>query len=109
MTGARKPPRKPPWWRPRALRRQLVLGVSAVVTVAFVAVGVVSVLSLRTYVTATSDADVSESLHAFSHSFAKYRSVNNVPGAGGTSTIGQAILGFSDQTPGNVLAVLRDG
>lgn len=109
MTGARNSPRKPPWWRPRALRRQLVLGVCAVVTVAFVAVGVVSVLSLRTYVTATSDADVSESLHAFSHSFAKHHRVNNTPDADDTSTIEQAILGFSDQTPGNVLAVLRNG
>ncbi|WP_082956819.1 sensor histidine kinase [Mycolicibacter sinensis] len=98
-----------PWWRPRALRRQLVLGVSAVVTVAFAAVGVVSVLSLRSYVTATSDADVSESLNAFSHSFAKYRSVENIVGPDGMSTIGRAMLGFSDQTPGNVLAVLRNG
>ncbi|WP_109535735.1 sensor histidine kinase [Mycolicibacter sinensis] len=101
--------RSSPWWRPRALRRQLVLGVSAVVTVAFAAVGVVSVLSLRSYVTATSDADVSESLNAFSHSFAKYRSVENIVGPDGMSTIGRAMLGFSDQTPGNVLAVLRNG
>ncbi|MEB3035035.1 sensor histidine kinase [[Mycobacterium] nativiensis] len=109
MTDSANSPPTPPWWRPRALRRQLVLGVSAVVTVVFVAVGVVSVLSLRTFVTATSDADVSESLNAFSHSFAKYRRVDNIAGRDGTSTIGQAILGFSDQTPGNVLAVLRDG
>jgi two-component system sensor histidine kinase TrcS len=101
--------RSSPWWRPQALRRQLVLGVSAVVTVAFVAVGVVSVLSLRSYVTATSDADLSESLNAFSHSFAKYRRVENVTGPDGMSNIGRAMLGFNDQTPGNVLAVLRDG
>ena len=104
MTPARTSPR-----RPRALRRQLVLGVSTVVTVAFVAVGVVSVLSLRSYVTATSDADLSESLNAFSHSFAKYRRVENTIGPDGLSTVGRALLGFSDQTPGNVLAVLRDG
>lgn len=96
-------------WRPRTLRRRLVLGVSAVVTVVFLAVGVVSVLSVRTFVTATSDADVSESLNAFSHSYAKYRQVDSVVGRTGGSDIGQAILGFSDQTPGNVLAVLRDG
>ncbi|BBX13191.1 MULTISPECIES: sensor histidine kinase [Mycobacteriaceae] len=109
MTDAPSAPRKTPWWRPRALRRQLVLGVSAVVTVVFVAVGVVSVLSLRNYVTATSDADLSESLNAFSHSFAKYRRAQNVAGADEASTIGPAMLGFSDQTPGNVLAVLRNG
>lgn len=77
--------------------------------VAFVAVGVVSVLSLRSYATATSDADLSESLNAFSHSFAKYRSAQNMTGIDDISTIGQAMLTFSDQTPGNVLAVLRDG
>ncbi|MCV7385691.1 sensor histidine kinase [Mycolicibacter longobardus] len=99
----------PPRWRPRGLRRQLVLGVSAVVTVVFVAVGAVSVLSLRTYVTAMSDADLYESLNAFSRYFADYRHVDNVVGPDGRSNIGQAMLGFSDQTPGNVLAVLRDG
>ena len=48
MTG----PPTAPWWRPRTLRRQLVLGVSAVVTVVVLVVGVVSVVSLRTYVNA---------------------------------------------------------
>ncbi len=105
MTAAPNPPR----WRPRGLRRQLVLGVSAVVTVVFVAVGAVSVLSLRTYVTATIDADLYESLNAFGHYFADYRHVDNVVGPDGQSNIGAAMLGFSDQTPGNVLAVLRDG
>lgn len=105
MTAAPKPPR----WRPRGLRRQLVLGVSAVVTAVFVAVGAVSVLSLRTYVTATIDADLYESLNAFSHYFADYRHVDNVVKPDGQSNIGAAMLGFSDQTPGNVLAVLRDG
>ncbi|MBV8181880.1 MAG: hypothetical protein JO045_24410, partial [Mycobacterium sp.] len=39
-----------PWWRPRTLRRQLVLGVSAVVTVVVLVVGVVTTLSFRSYV-----------------------------------------------------------
>lgn len=108
MSGSEDSARTSPWWRPRTLRRQLVLGVSAVVTVAFVAVGVVSVLSLRSYVTATSDADLSESLNAFSHSYNKYRRAQNATGAGDIADIGQALLGFSDQTPGNVLAVLRN-
>lgn len=79
------------------------------VTVVFVAVGVVSVLSLRDYVTATSDADLSESLNAFNHSYAKYRRTQNVTGPDDVSAIGPAMLGFSDQTPGNVLAVLHNG
>jgi two-component system sensor histidine kinase TrcS len=90
------------------LRQQLVLGVSAVLIVVFVAVGLASVLSLRAYVTAMIDADVSESLNAFSHSFAKYRSTDNSAGPAALSTIGQALLGFTEQEPGNIIAVLRD-
>ena len=50
-----------PWWRPRTLRQQLVLGVSAVVTVVILAFGVISVLNLRAYVNAMNDAEVAES------------------------------------------------
>ena len=56
------------WWRPRTLRHQLVLGVSAVVTIVVLAVGVISVVSLRTYVYAMNDAEVAESLDALDHS-----------------------------------------
>ncbi|HET9875387.1 MAG TPA: HAMP domain-containing sensor histidine kinase [Mycobacterium sp.] len=101
--------RTAPWWRPHSLRRQLVLGVLVVVTVVLVAVGLVSVLSLRAYVTAMNDADVSEALNAFSHSFAKYRGIDNSAELGGRSTIQQALLGFTEQEPGNMIAVLRDG
>ena len=69
MTGAQATP----WWRPRTLRHQLVLGVSAVVTIVMLVVGVISVVSLRAYVNAMNDAEVSESLDALGHSFAKYR------------------------------------
>jgi two-component system sensor histidine kinase TrcS len=96
-------------WRPRSLRRQLVLGVSVVVTVAFVAVGVVSVLNLRSYVTAINDADVSESMAALNHAFARYRSSEAAPEHPGASTVGQALLGFTEQEPGNMIAVLHDG
>lgn len=69
MTGDRNTPR----WLPRSLRQQLLIGVLAVVTVVLVAVGAVSVLSLRGYVTAMNDAEVAESMHAFSHAYARYR------------------------------------
>jgi two-component system sensor histidine kinase TrcS len=49
-TGSRDLPR----WLPHSLRRQLLLGVLAVVSVVLVTVGIVSVLSLRGYVTAMS-------------------------------------------------------
>ena len=46
------------WWRPRTLRHQLVLGVSAAVTVVLLVVGIISVVSLRNYVNAMNDAEV---------------------------------------------------
>ena len=59
--------RNSPRWLPRSLRRQLLLGVLVVVTVVLAAVGVVSVLTLRSYVTTMNDAQVAKSLHAFTH------------------------------------------
>ena len=50
-----------PGWFPSSLRRQLLFGVLAVVTVVLVTVGVVSVLSLRGYVTTMNDAEVAKS------------------------------------------------
>ncbi len=102
---ARRPAR---WWRPRSLRRQLLLGVLAVVSVVLVVVCVVSVVSLRTYVTAMTDAELSESLVAFGHSYDKFRSREASP-VSGRSTIGEALLGFTGQTPGNLIAVVRGG
>ena len=98
MTRERDTPR----WFPRSLRRQLLAGVLAVVTVVLVAVGVVSVLSLRGYVTTMNDAEVAKSLHAFDNSYTRYRN-------GGTPPVSQALLEFTGQTPGNVIAVLHDG
>lgn len=98
-----------PWWRPRSLRRQLLLGVSAVVCVVLMAVGAVSVLSLHSYVTTMNDAEVAESLDALSHSYARYRSGVGLPPHADTSTVGEALLEFTGQTPGNLIAVLHDG
>ncbi|OIN78997.1 HAMP domain-containing histidine kinase [Mycobacterium malmoense] len=103
MTGARTTP----WWRPHSLLRQLVLGVSAVVTIVLMVVGVVSVLNLRTYVTAMNDAEVAESLDALNHSFAKYH--QDDAEHHDRSDIGRALLGFTGQNAGNVIAVLHDG
>jgi two-component system sensor histidine kinase TrcS len=105
MTGERNIPR----WLPRSLRKQLLLGVLTVVTLVLVAVGVVSVLSLRGYVTAMNDAEVAESMHAFSHSFARYQNGDHTSIHAGIPPISQALLEFTGQTPGNLIAVLRDG
>ena len=101
--------RNTPWWLPRSLRRQLLLGVLAVVSVVLVAVGVVSVVSLRGYVTAMNDEDVAESLEALSNSYNRYRDGEYTSEHAGTPPLGQAMLEFTDQTPGNLIAVLHDG
>ncbi|BDB44658.1 MULTISPECIES: sensor histidine kinase [Mycobacterium] len=105
MTGERYTPR----WFPRSLRRQLLLGVLAVVSVVLVAVGVVSVLTLRGYVTSMNDAEVAESMHAFSHAYARYRNGEHTSVHRGIPPVSQAVLEFTGQTPGNLIAVLRDG
>jgi two-component system, OmpR family, sensor histidine kinase TrcS len=93
------------WWRPRTLRRQLVVGLSAVVTVVVLVVGVVTVLSFRNYVNAINDAEVTESLDALNHSFTRYRR--------GESThhgdIAHVMLEFTGQNAGNIIAVLHNG
>ncbi|GFG67070.1 hypothetical protein MKUB_45600 [Mycobacterium kubicae] len=87
----------------------MLIGVLAVVTVVLVAVGAVSVLSLRGYVTAMNDAEVAESMHAFSHAYARYRNGEHTSLHPGDPPVAQALLEFTGQTPGNLIAVLRDG
>ncbi|MHA7648493.1 sensor histidine kinase [Mycobacterium sp. ML4] len=105
MTGDRQIPR----WLPRSLRRQLLLGVLTVVTLVLVAVGAVSVLTLRGYVTAMNDAEVAESMHALTHAYGRYRNGEHASVHSGIPPISQALLEFTGQTPGNLIAVVRDG
>lgn len=77
------------------LVRQLVVGVSAVVSTAVIGVGAAAVLSLRDEVESLSDVQVSNSLAAFSYSYAKARRGE--------------IITFPGQAPGTVIAVLSDG
>jgi two-component system, OmpR family, sensor histidine kinase TrcS len=101
--------RDTPRWFPRSLRRQLLVGVLAVVTVVLVTVGIVSVLSLRGYVTTMNDAEVAKSLHAFNNSYIRYRNGEHTSSRSGTPPVSQALLDFTGQTPGNLIAVLHDG
>jgi two-component system, OmpR family, sensor histidine kinase TrcS len=94
-----------PWWRPRTLRRQLVLGVSAVVTVVVLVVGVVTTLSFRSYVNAMNDAEVDESLDALNHSYTRYHRGESLH----HGDLAHAMLGFTGQNQGNVIAVLHHG
>lgn len=98
-----------PRWFPRSLRRQLLLGVLAVVSGVLVTVGIVSVLNLRGYVTAMSDADVAQSLDALTNSYTKYRYSERTSAQRGARPVTQAMLEFTDQRPGNVIAVLHGG
>ncbi|CDO09608.1 sensor histidine kinase [Mycolicibacterium cosmeticum] len=93
------------WW-PRSLRRQLVLGVTAIVTVVLLAVGVLSVYSLRTYVGTMGDTELSRSLAAFSHSFHKFQLKQDDDGH---VIDGDALSAFVGQAPGNLIAVVHDG
>ncbi|WP_156688288.1 sensor histidine kinase [Mycobacterium sp. Marseille-P9652] len=103
------PSRDRPRWLPHSLRRQVLLGVLAVVSVVLVTVGFVSVLSLRGYVTAMSDTDVADSLDALSNSYSRYRNGQHTSAHPGTPPIAQAMLEFTGQTPGNMIAILHDG
>jgi two-component system, OmpR family, sensor histidine kinase TrcS len=93
------------WWRPRTLRHQLVLGVSAVVTVVVLVVGIASVVSLQTYVNTLNDAEVDESLDALAHSLTRYQHGES----GHHGDLEHAMLGFTGQNAGNLIAVIHDG
>jgi two-component system sensor histidine kinase TrcS len=93
------------WWRPRTLRHQLVLGVSAAVTVVLLVVGIISVVSLRNYVNAMNDSEVDSSLDALDHSYTRHHASES----GRHVDIGQALLEFTGQNTGNVIAVIHNG
>ena len=77
------------------LLRQLVIGVSAVVSTAVMGVGGAAVMSLRSEVQTLSDAQVTNSLAAFGYSYAKAKRGE--------------IITFPGQAPGTVIALLGDG
>jgi two-component system sensor histidine kinase TrcS len=97
-------------WRPRSLRRRLVLWVSAIVSIALVGVGAVAVVSLRDEAASLADSQVSNSLAAFSYSFAKAKRdhVYPVPPDAAGASHGD-VIDFPGQAPGTVIAMLRDG
>ena len=68
-------------------------------------VGVVSVLSLRAYVNAMTDAEVDESLDALTHSYTRYQHGES----GHHGDVERAMLGFTGQNAGNVIAVIHHG
>lgn len=92
---------------PSSLRRRLVIGISAIVSVAMVGIGAVAVGTLRNEVDTVSDSQVSNSLAAFSYFYAKARS--GLLGPDARSTIRTEPGSFAGQAPGTVIALLHNG
>lgn len=94
-------------WRPRSLRRQLVIGVSVIVSTAVLAVGAVAEVSLRNEMVSLVNGQVSNSLAAFGYSYAKAKLAVARPEAGAVAADDLSV--FPGQPPGTVIAVVRDG
>lgn len=91
------------------LRKQLVVGVSAVVMTVLIAVGTMSVLSLRSSVTGIVDTQLSAAANGFSQSMTKFRTTplpsGQLPRPGAMKPLTQLI----GQAPGNIVVLIRDG
>ncbi|WP_137147924.1 cell wall metabolism sensor histidine kinase WalK [Mycolicibacterium sp. CR10] len=96
-------------WQSWTLLRQLVVGVSAVVMVALVTVGTMSVVTLRASVLGIIDTQLSGTADGGTSSMAKYRSTpgpdGTLPAAGAMKPLTQ----FIGQAPGNVVALIQNG
>ena len=96
-------------WRSWTLLRQLVIGVSAVVMVALVTVGTMSVLTLRASVQGILDAQLAGSADGFSHAVTKYRITptpsGQLPAPGSMKPLTYLI----GQSPENVIALIQHG
>ena len=96
-------------WRSWTLLRQLVIGVSAVVMVVLVTVGVTSVLSLRGSVLGIIDAQLSGSANGFSQAVTKYRVMPDASGQLPPPGAMKPLTHLIGQAPGNVIALIQDG
>jgi two-component system sensor histidine kinase TrcS len=96
-------------WQQWSLLRQLVVGVSAVVMVALVTVGTMSVVTLRSSVLGIIDSQLAGAADGFSQSVTKYRSTplptGELPPPGRMKPLTQLI----GQAEGNVVALIRGG
>jgi two-component system, OmpR family, sensor histidine kinase TrcS len=91
------------------LRKQLVVGLCAVVMTVLVIVGTISVLTLRASVAGIVDTQLISAADAFSQSMTKYRST---PLPGGGLPPPDAMKPLSQligQAPGNIVVLIRDG
>jgi len=96
-------------WRTWTLRRQLVIGVSAIVMVVLLTVGVLSVLTLRSSLDGVIDTQLKASADGFSYSVTKFRitptATGKKPPPGAMKPLTQVV----GQAPGNVIALIQNG
>lgn len=95
--------------RPRTLRRQLVLGVCAVVTAILLIVGTVTVLTLRAAVNDMVTTQLSRSVEAFDKTITKARATNGQIGSSAPTTPLKPLSQFVGQAPGNLIVLVRNG
>ncbi|BBY31138.1 sensor histidine kinase [Mycolicibacterium sediminis] len=96
-------------WRTWPLRKQLVVGVSAVVTTVLMTVGTMSVLTLRASVTGIVDTQLNSAAEGFSQSVTKYRASPLPTGAMPSSDAMKPLTYLIGQAPGNIVVLMRDG
>jgi two-component system sensor histidine kinase TrcS len=96
-------------WRTWTLRRQLVVGVSTIVMVVLLTVGVLSVLTLRSSLSGVIDTQLTASADGFSYSVTKFRITTmddgRKPPPGAMKPLTQVV----GQAPGNVIALIQNG
>lgn len=96
------------WWVPRTLRQRLVVGLSAVVGVVMVVMGVFHMVSLRDYAYDLTDDRLTNSLEALRHSFTKLSYTHAHPQLFGEKGP-EALINFTGQPVGSLIAVVRNG
>ncbi|WP_029117644.1 cell wall metabolism sensor histidine kinase WalK [Mycobacterium sp. URHB0044] len=96
-------------WRTWTLRRQLVLGVSAIVMVVLLTVGVLSVLTLRSSLSGVIDTQLTASADGFSYSVTKYRISPTADGRKPPPGAMKPLTQVVGQAPGNVIALVQNG
>jgi two-component system, OmpR family, sensor histidine kinase TrcS len=91
------------------LRKQVVVGVSAVMMTVLVVVGTMSVLTLRSSITGVIDTQLSAAANSFSQACAKYRSTPLPSGALPAPTAMKPLDQLIGQSPGNIVVRMQDG
>ena len=91
------------------LRKQLVVGVCAVVMAVLIGVGTMSVLTLRASVTGIVDTQLAAAADGYSQSVTKYRSTPLPSGSIPEPTAMKPLIYLIGQAPGNIVVLIRNG